>query len=226
MSGSPCLPIRIALVEDDAEQRRYVREEIAAHPELLVVGVFESGTDAVARLAKTRPTVALVDIGLPDLSGIDVVQRCKPSLPDVQFMMLTVIEDAAKVYAALAAGATGYLLKKDIHARLYDAVRELRDGASPMSGSIARQVVAAFQQFGAPTGSKGDAPSEHEPPARALTERERQILNLLATGRLYKEIADTLGIALGTVHTHIRRIYEKLHARNRTEAIRIGAKWG
>lgn len=211
--GEP--PIRVALIEDDADQRRFVREELAGHRELAVAGTFASGEEAVGCLTRVRPDVVLVDIGLPGLTGIEVVARCKPDLPGAQFMMLTVIEDVAKVYAALAAGATGYLLKKDIPGRLFEAIRELWGGGSPMTASIARQVVLAFQHRpDAPDTSLGGEASS------TLTEREREILELLAAGRLYKEIGVQLGIGLGTVNTHIRRIYEKLHVRNRSEAVR------
>lgn len=206
--------IRVVLIEDDPDQRRYAREELTSHRELEVVGTFVSGEDALGQLARVRPDVVLVDIGLPGLSGIDVVARCKPDMPGVQFMMLTVIEDVAKVYAALAAGATGYLLKKDIPGRLFEAIRELWGGGSPMSASIARQVVLAFRPRSA---SSGD--SRVQEASSSLTDREQEILDLLAAGRLYKEIADHLGIGLGTVNTHIRRIYEKLHVHNRSEAI-------
>lgn len=215
--------IRLALIEDDPDQRRWVREQVAVHADLQVVGVFASGGDAMERLGHTRPDVVLVDIGLPDHSGIEVVAHWKPRMPRTQFMMLTVIEDVAKVYAALSAGATGYLLKKDIPSRLYEAVRELWGGGSPMTGSIARKVVSAF--CGREGGSFGSVPgggvAEASDGGTGLTPRERQILDLLAAGRLYKEIADALGIGMGTVNTHIRHIYEKLHAHNRSEAVRL-----
>lgn len=210
--------IRVALIEDDPEQSRSIRDAVAADPDLEMAGTFETGEEAVAHLADGEPDVALVDIGLPGLSGTEVVAACQPHMPRTQFMMLTVIEDSGKVYSALAAGATGYLLKKDVPKRLAPAVHELRAGGSPMSGSIARQVVLAFQRSGLGPGFPGGATAERKD--EPLSEREREILRLLEEGRLYKEIGDHLGIALGTVNTHIRRIYEKLQVHSRAEATR------
>ncbi len=210
--------IRVAVVEDDPDQSRCIRDAVAAHPELQVVGAFETGEAAAAHLPGCAPDVVLVDVGLPGISGIEVVAACKPRMPRSQFMMLTVIEDPEKVFAALAGGATGYLLKMEIPTRLLPALLELQAGGSPMTGSIARQVVVAFQRSG--LGARPAAATADPQEDLRLSEREREILRLLEQGRLYKEIADQLGIALGTVNTHIRRIYEKLHVHSRAEATR------
>lgn len=220
--GTPATAVRVALVEDDDDQRAFAQEEIEAHPEFVLTGVFTTGEDAVAGLAACRPDVALVDIELPGISGIEVVRACKDGLTGTQFMMLTVIEDVPKVVAALSAGATGYLLKKDLPTRLYESVLELHRGGSPMSSSIARQVVLRFQ--GGAEATQGNAAETSMERVAGLTGREREILELLAAGRLYKEIAAKLGIGQGTVNTHIRKIYEKLHAHNRWEAVRMARR--
>lgn len=215
-AGAPASPrpIRVALVEDDAVQRAGIVELLAGAPEIQLAGAWGSAAAALEALPALRPDVGLVDIGLPETSGVELVRLLKPALPGTQFLMLTVVEDVPRVFAALAAGATGYLLKKDAPARLASAIGELHEGGSPMSGSIARQVVLVFQR----------EPAQASPEAASLTDRERQILDLLAAGRLYKEIGDALDIRLGTVRTYVRRIYEKLHARNRGEAVALARR--
>jgi DNA-binding NarL/FixJ family response regulator len=149
-----------------------------------------------------------MDINLPGQSGVECVRRLKPLLPKIQVVMLTVYEDTELIFSALAAGATGYLLKRTPPAELLAGIREVHAGGSPMTGHIARKVVQSFNQ---------------ERPAGAdegmLSPREREVLEYLARGYLYKEIAAALGLGYDTVHTHIRRIYEKLQVRSRTEAV-------
>lgn len=190
---------------------------------LEVAGAWPSAEAAAEGLPGVAPDVVLVDIGLPGASGIDLVRQLKPRLPDTQFMMLTVFEDTDAIFGALGAGATGYLLKKTVPRRLVEAIAELHAGGSPMSGAIARRLIEQFRSV-PPSGSPNCGPttSHSSPPATHLSPREHEILALLGKGRLYKEIAKTLGIAQGTVRTHIRRTYEKLHARNRMEAVRRG----
>jgi DNA-binding NarL/FixJ family response regulator len=149
-----------------------------------------------------------MDIGLPGMSGIDCIQRLRDLLPSTRILMLTVFEDHDRIFQSLKAGATGYILKKTPPAKVLEAIQELHAGGAPMSGPIARQVVAAFQ----------DPPVNPASAAAILTTREEQILRLLAQGYLYKQIADQLGISLGTVRTHVVNIYGKLQARSRTEA--------
>ena len=167
------------------------------------------GESALAQLPALRPDVVLMDIRLPGLSGIECVRRLKAVLPGVQIVMLTVFEDEERVFDALAAGATGYLVKRTPPAEILAAIAEVRRGGSPMSSAIARKVVQAFQH------SRRSAPGG----ALELSPREQEILTLLARGLRYKEVADQLGIALDTVRSHIRRIYEKLHVTSRTEAV-------
>jgi len=174
----------------------------------LGAGLVVSEMVASRELAADRPDVVLVDINLPGQSGIECVRQLKPRLPATQFAMVTVYEDADRIFQALAVGATGYLLKQTPRAELIAAIRELHAGGSPMSTNIARKVVQSFHR--APAPPRGDA---------ELTPREQQVLDELVRGLLYKEIADALGISMGTLHTYIRRIYEKLHVHSRAQAV-------
>ena len=157
-------------------------------------------------LPKDPPQIILTDINLPGMSGIECVRRLKPLLPNSQFVMLTVYEDADHIFEALAAGATGYLLKQTRRDELLEALCEVHGGGSPMTSNIARKVVQSFQP---PQSTEADA----------LSPREREVLDLLAQGFLYKEISEQIGISLPTVNTYIRRIYEKLHVRSRAQAV-------
>ena len=149
-----------------------------------------------------------MDINLPGMNGVECVRRLKPLLPATQVIMLTVYQNTDHIFNALAAGATGYLLKQTPPAELLAAIRNVHAGGSPMSSHIARKIVQSFQQ--APAASAG---------ATSLSPREAEVLDLLAKGYLYKEIAETMQVTYATVHTHIRHIYEKLHVRSRTEAV-------
>jgi len=200
--------IKIALVEDAADIRESLGRLLASVRDMRIVAEFPDGEAAIAGLAASGADVVLVDINLPKVSGIDVIGRMKPLMPDVQFLVLTVYEDPSRIFQALAAGANGYLLKRTDPMRLLSSIRELKGGGAPMSGSVARLVVQSFHR-GAPD----------ERPDEGLSPREREILELLTEGCLYKEIAERLGIGIETVRTHVRRIYEKLHVRTRTEAV-------
>lgn len=164
---------------------------------------FES---AAAALPKLKPDVVLADIQLPGRSGIELVREWKPRLPDTEFLMLTTFDDDDLVFDALRAGAMGYLLKRERLDTIADAIRDLRGGGSPMSSSIARKIVGTFREVDTDkTGS--------------LAPRERELLDLLARGRTYKECADALVLSIDTVRTYIRRIYRKLQVRSRHEAV-------
>ena len=149
-----------------------------------------------------------MDINLPGMTGIECVRQLKPLLPDTQFVMLTVYEDAEHIFNALAAGASGYLLKRMPRAELLAALKDVHAGGSPMSSNIARKVVQSFQRIGSQKSNEED-----------LSPREREVLGLLERGYLYKEIADSLQISVVTVNSYIRRIYEKLHVRSRAQAV-------
>jgi DNA-binding NarL/FixJ family response regulator len=202
------MSIRVSIVEDNGRVRGSLARLIALTPGFECVSEHGSGEEAVAALPKLKPEVVLMDINLPGINGVECVRQLKPLLPAMQVMMLTVYENTDLIFQALAAGATGYLLKQTPPTELLQAVREVHNGGSPMTGHIARKVVASFQQA-------GNSAREFE----NLTPRERQVLELLAKGFLYKEIAEAMTISYDTVHTHIRKIYEKLHVRSRTEAV-------
>lgn len=201
--------IGLAFVEDHAEERARLIKLIKNSPGLELVAACASAEEALAIIPPLRPEVIILDIQLPGLSGIDCAARLAATLPSAQIMMLTVIEDHERLFQALAAGASGYLLKKTPGTKILEAIRELHQGGAPMSGQIARQVVAFFQP----------RKTEYSEAVR-LSPTEDTILRCLAQGLLYKEIGQRLGVQMSTVRTHIWHIYRKLHARNRTEAVR------
>lgn len=200
-------PLRIAIVDDHEPTRRILKEIVESAPTLQLVSDYRSSAAAVASLEGDRPDVVLMDINMPGLNGVECVRRLKPLLPTTQFLMLTVYEDADHIFAALAAGATGYLLKGTRAEELLAAMEQIVHGGSPMSSSIARKVVASFVQ----TKSERHG-------VEYLSPREEAVLALLTKGYLYKEIADSLGVTVPTVCTHIRRIYEKLQVHSRQQA--------
>jgi DNA-binding NarL/FixJ family response regulator len=208
--------IRVAIVEDSLELREVLQSLISGSPGFACVAVCGSAEEALAVIPHNPPDVVLMDIQLPAMSGIECIRRLKNLLPDLQIMMLTVFEDHDRIFQSLAAGASGYIVKKTPPAKLLEAINELHKGGAPMSGQIARQVVEAFKQ------PLDGVPVNQELPPTNLSKREQEILGQLARGFLYKEICDHLGISMGTVRVHIRHIYEKLHVHNRTEAILRG----
>lgn len=200
--------IRVSIVEDDAETREILGGWLDQAADFECVSKHGTAEGALKDLARHKPEVVLMDINLPGINGVECVRQLKPLLPETQFVILTVYEDMEHIYNALQAGASGYLLKQTPHAELLDALRDVHNGGSPMTSSIARKVVHSFQQ----------RPSS-DPEVEDLSAREREVLDLLARGFLYKEIADKLNIAVPTVNTYIRRIYEKLHVRSRAQAV-------
>jgi len=204
----PQMSISLAIVEDLAEVREGLKQFISLNPEFTILGTFQTAEEALQRLPQLNPDIVIMDINLPGMSGIECIKLLKKKIPRTQFMMFTVYENDEKVFEALKAGASGYLLKNTGLLQLIAALKELHNGGSPMSANIARKLVNLFQD-------------EHvaEEPASGLSKRENEILLLLSKGLLYKEIADQLGISVGTVRQHIHKIYEKLHVQNRTEAL-------
>jgi len=198
--------IPVSIVEDDAAARRILAGWIQRAEGFRCLSDFGTAESALLQLPREPAEVVLMDINLPGMSGIECVRQLKPLLPKTQFVMLTVYEDADHIYNALTAGASGYLLKQTPRSELLAALRDVHAGGSPMTSNIARKVVQSFQL------AKASA-------AEDLSPREREVLELLARGYLYKEIADTLGISVPTVNTYIRRIYEKLHVRSRGQAV-------
>ena len=200
--------IRIAIIEDHVETRELLAEALSAGDEFECSALYGDVESAVIDLPEKAPEVLLLDVNLPGLSGIDGARLLKQKMPECQIIMLTVYEDSEHVFAALSAGATGYLLKETPVSEILAAVREVRAGGSPMSSHIARKVVQYFQSRAA----AGE-------PDSSLSSRELEVLQLLARGFLYKEIAESMSLSLHTVATYVRRIYEKLHVRTRTEAV-------
>lgn len=202
------MQIRVAIVEDNEQFRNTLENVLSEADGFRYVGGYPTAEEALREIPKLKPDVVLMDINLPGMSGVECVRRLKQLVPETQIVMLTVHEDTENIFNALAAGATGYLLKRTSRAELLQAIRDVHRGGSPMTSQIARKVVQSFQQ-----------PIQPAQATEELTSRERQVLDYLAQGLLYKEIADKLGISYETVHTHIRRIYEKLQVRTRTEAV-------
>lgn len=202
------MPITVAIVEDNEQLRTTLARVINRAEGFRCVSHYGSAEDALAGLPGDRPEVVLMDINLPGINGVECVRQLKQKLPDTQVMMLTVYEDTDNIFAALAAGAAGYLLKRTTSSELLEAIRELHRGGSPMTTHIARKVTQSFHRSG---------PSPQ--PAENLSQREQEVLDCLSQGLIYKEIAEKLGISYETVHTYIRRIYEKLQVRTRTEAV-------
>ena len=206
------MPISISIVEDNDQLRATLAKVIARADGFRFATDYASAEDALADLPKVKPDVVLMDINLPGINGVECVRKLKALLPQTQVMMLTVYEDTENIFNALAAGANGYMLKRTPTKDLIEAIREMQRGGSPMTTHIARLVVQSFQKAAAPAPAPGDDLS-------VLSEREQQVLDLLAQGLIYKEIAEKLNIGYETVHTYIRRIYEKLQVRTRTEAV-------
>lgn len=198
---------RVAIVEDNEPLRLIVSGWLEQAEGMTLVGAYEDAERAMSELPAQQPDVVLVDINLPGANGIECVRYLKKHLPAVQFIMVTVYEDAQRIFEALAAGATGYLLKRASRTQLLNAIAEVRRGGSPMSAQIARKVVQSFQRPEAPL--QGDV----------LSPREGEVLAMLARGLLYKEIADQLDSSVYTVNAHVRRIYEKLHVNSRSQAV-------
>jgi DNA-binding NarL/FixJ family response regulator len=197
---------KVALVEDNGPLRQTFSQWVSQGEGLTLVGAFENAERALDELPALRPDVALVDINLPGADGIECVRQLKPLLPGTQFVMVTVYEDAQRIFRALAAGATGYLIKQATREELLAAIAEVRRGGSPMSAQIARKVVQSFQQ--------GPQPEQ-----AALSPREREVLEMLAVGLLYKEIASKLNCSVYTVNAHVRAVYEKLQVHSRSQAV-------
>jgi len=202
------MAIAVAIVEDDTQTRKILAGWITRSPGFGLVGEWGDAEAALLALNEKKPDVVLMDINLPGMSGVEAVKNLKPGLPETQFVMLTVYEDSGHIYNALAAGATGYLLKQTPRQDLLTALEDVHRGGSPMTSNIARKVVQSFRQT--PAAASGDDD---------LSPREQEVLDLLARGFLYKEIAERLNISIPTVNTYVRRMYEKLHVRSRAQAV-------
>jgi DNA-binding NarL/FixJ family response regulator len=206
--------ISVCIVDDNKELRNALEEIISMSDGYRCIGTIGTAEDAVSQVPVLRPDVVLMDINLGSAeSGIDVVRVLKPRIPDTNFMMCTVYEEDEKIFEALSAGASGYILKKTDPARMLESIRELYEGGAPMSSQIARKVVAAFQQR-----SRNNTTTDTEI-LDILTNREKEILELLSKGLMYKEIATQTFLSPETVRKHVYHIYEKLHVSNRVAAV-------
>lgn len=205
--------IKVAVVEDDERLQRMVLETLASSKDCECVALCPDGASAIAQLPAVAPTVVLMDINLPDFSGVECVRQIAPQLPMTEIIMVTVFQDPETIFQALAAGAHGYLVKPVMPRKLLQAIREIRDGGVPMSPGIAREVIDFFRTPSAPP----PAPEANE--KSTLGPREQQVLEALVRGLTYKEIASELDISIWTVATYVRRIYEKVHVRSRSEVI-------
>jgi len=200
--------ISISIVDDEKELRESITTFVDGSPGFRCVSNYSNAAAALAALPKDKPDVVLMDINMVGMDGIECVERLKAASPELQIVMLTVYEDTDKIFKALSAGASGYLLKRSSPAKLLEAIKEVQAGGSPMSSSIARKVVASFRKA-APVAEQ----QTH------LSPREQAVLDCLAKGLTYKQIADQLEISIDTIRTYLRRIYEKFHVQSRTEAV-------
>lgn len=211
------MAITVCIVDDTNDIRHALEEIVRLSDEYELLGSFASGEMALEKIPPLKPNVVLMDINLGGISGIECVRQLKPKNPDILFMMCTVYEEDEKIFEALSAGANGYILKKTSPIKLLESIRELSEGGAPMSSQIARKVVTAFQNRGPQQEAGFQASSEKN--LGVLSNREKEILELLAKGLLYKEISAQLFISQETVRKHVYHIYEKLHVNNRVEAV-------
>lgn len=205
MAGIP-----VAIVEDNNDIRLALEQIIEDSGVYTLAGSCVSGEEALIKLPIFAPKVVLMDIGLGGISGIEVVRELKAVYPEILFMMCTIYDEDEKIFEALSAGASGYILKKTSPSKLLEGIKELIEGGAPMSSQIARKVVAAFQNKPAATVDNS---------LDVLSKREKEILEMLSTGLLYKEISEKLSISAETVRKHVYHVYEKLHVSNRIEAV-------
>jgi DNA-binding NarL/FixJ family response regulator len=200
--------LTVSIVDDEADLRNHIVGYLGAAGNIRCVSAYASAEEALKHLPQDKPDVILMDINLGEMDGIECIRHLTELMPEAQVLILTVFEDTEQIFRALAAGARGYLLKRLPPKKLVEAIQEVCDGGSPMSAPIARKVVQSFKK----TPARGDESAD-------LSPREHSVLNGLAEGLAYKQIADQLGVSIHTVRNYIRRIYEKLHVRSRTEAV-------
>jgi DNA-binding NarL/FixJ family response regulator len=208
--------IRVCIIDDNPDLRSALEEILRMSDRYRCIGTISNAREAMQKLPQLAPDVVLMDINLgSDESGIDCVRILKPQMPKTNFMMCTVYEENEKIFEALSAGASGYILKKTAPSKLLEAIYELYEGGAPMSSQIARKVVAAFQSKGSYSSANGQNLDKLE----QLSTREKEILEQLSKGLMYKEIAAELHISAETVRKHVYHVYEKLHVTNRIEAV-------
>ena len=205
---TPNKSIRVAIIEDDEWVRGNLAREIANSSGFECSGSYPTAEAALAAIPLHPPEVAVLDINLPGIDGIECLRRLRASCPNLQFLMLTSYEESEKIFQSLRAGANGYLLKRADSAEVIDAIRQVHEGGAPMSSTIARQVVRHFNQL---DNGASELPG--------LSPREREVLELLARGGAYKEIADQLALSIETIRMNVKHIYSKLHVHSRSEAV-------
>jgi DNA-binding NarL/FixJ family response regulator len=206
------MKIPVAIVEDNKDIRMALEQIISMSDYCELAGSCVNGEEALIQIPVLEPKVVLMDISLGGISGIEVVRELKAAHPEMLFMMCTIYEDDEQIFEALSAGASGYILKKTPPGKLLESIQELMEGGSPMSSQIARKVVTVFQ-------NKKSEQQSTESSLGVLSKREKEILEMLSKGLLYKEISDALFISTETVRKHVYHIYEKLHVNNRVEAV-------
>lgn len=199
--------ISVFIVEDNPDIQLLLQTIVSRDDEYACIGVVMTGTEALLKIPELLPDVVLMDIGLPDISGIDCVRKLKPLCPNVEFIMCTIYDEDEKVFQSLEAGANSYILKKSKPELLLRAIREVYEGGSPMSSDIARKIVAKMQR------------REQDRSNFGITPREVEVLHMLSKGLTYNEVADGLFISIKTLKKHIYNIYEKLHVDNKVEAL-------
>jgi two-component system NarL family response regulator len=205
--------MKVSIVEDDVLLRQNLNLLLSGETGISVVSVFASAEEALAGIKRARPEILLADIGLPGMSGIELIRELKDQMPDLEIMAHTVFDDRETVFSAIKAGASGYILKGGTPRELIDALHTLAKGGAPMSPKIARKVIREFQDEGADE-------------QYLLSHRETEIVREVENGLTYKDIALKLSISPHTVHTHIKNIYEKLHAKDRQGALVAARKKG
>ncbi|MEK7952363.1 response regulator transcription factor [Luteolibacter soli] len=203
------MPITVAIVEDNVEIREMLTRTVERAASLTFLQSYPSGEEALEHLPTLKPDVVIMDIQLPGITGVECTARLKSIAPSIQVLVFTVFGDADLVFQALEAGASGYMLKRTPRQEIVDAVKDVWFGGAPMSGEIARKVVESFRK---PVKVK-------DPELEQLTNREEEVLALLAKGYITKEIADQMNISFDTVRFHLKHIYQKLHVRSRSEAL-------
>ena len=201
--------IKIAVVEDHEQFRSKLVELVTEASNMELVGAYRDGLSAIKGISLTKPDLVVMDIRLPDISGVECVRELKSAFPQIDFLMLTAYEDSDQLFESLKVGATGYLLKRISSTKLMEAIRELNNGGSPMTPQIARRVVKFLS----------NAPKSHQPEFAELTPGQINFLEELSEGYSYKEIADHLGITVHGVRNYIRKIYDKLHVHSKVEAV-------